>query len=139
MGSMRDAVAERVERLERNHQALKQRRYGFLVRPLVLTLGTLIVIVGLITIPFPGPGWLTVFIGIGVLSLEVHWAARLLGWGVTSYDRFSTWYQPQPKKVRYSIISGTVLAAWITVLGITWVGWKMGMFPALDPVLASTP
>lgn len=137
MGSMRDAVAQKVEQLERHHEELKQRRFGFLVRPLVLSLGTLVVVLGLITIPFPGPGWLTVFVGIGILSLEAHWAHRLLGWAVKLYERLSAWYQQQPKKVRYSMIAGTVLAAWVTVLGLTWAGWKMGMIPALDPIMAS--
>lgn len=47
---------------------------------LVTTFGGLIVVVGLILVPLPGPGWLIVFIGLTLLGTEYHWARRLLGW-----------------------------------------------------------
>ena len=49
-------------------------------RVLVTTLGVMIIIVGLILVPLPGPGWLIVFIGLTLLGSEYHWARRLLGW-----------------------------------------------------------
>lgn len=108
MSSMRDSVADHLERLNRHHENLKHTRYGFIVRPLVLTLGWIVVVVGIITIPFPGPGWLTVFIGIAILSLELHWASNLLAWGVRLYDRFFSWYHVQSTRMRYSLIAATI-------------------------------
>ncbi|RGE19194.1 TIGR02611 family protein [Leucobacter sp. wl10] len=46
----------------------------------VTVLGVLVVVVGLILVPLPGPGWLIVFIGLTILGTEYHWARRLLAW-----------------------------------------------------------
>ena len=40
-------------------------------------LGTIIVTIGLILVPLPGPGWLIVFVGLGVLGTEFTSARRL--------------------------------------------------------------
>ena len=40
--------------------------------------GFLVVLLGLIMIPLPGPGWLIVFLGLGILDREYIWAERLL-------------------------------------------------------------
>ncbi|MBP3088647.1 TIGR02611 family protein [Corynebacterium sp. sy017] len=135
MGKMRDAVSEKIDKIERHHAALKTRRFGFLVRPLTLFLGSLITIIGIVTIPFPGPGWLTVFIGVGILSLEAHWAQRLLKWGIHKYEQFFLWYKNQNKKIRYGIIFTTCLCVWICVAVAAYISWKCGAIPALDPIM----
>jgi uncharacterized protein (TIGR02611 family) len=43
----------------------------------VFVVGWLIVIVGLLLVPLPGPGWAIVFVGLSLLSTEFAWAARL--------------------------------------------------------------
>jgi uncharacterized protein (TIGR02611 family) len=40
-------------------------------------LGTVIIVVGVILIPLPGPGWLIVFLGLAVLGTEFPAAHRL--------------------------------------------------------------
>jgi uncharacterized protein (TIGR02611 family) len=40
--------------------------------------GCVVVIVGLILVPLPGPGWAIVFAGVALLGTEFSWAARLL-------------------------------------------------------------
>jgi len=40
--------------------------------------GFAVVLVGLILIPLPGPGWLIVFAGLAILATEYVWAERLL-------------------------------------------------------------
>jgi uncharacterized protein (TIGR02611 family) len=49
-----------------------------LIRLARMTVGCILVLVGVIAIPLPGPGWLIVCIGLGVLSRDVAWADRLL-------------------------------------------------------------
>ena len=34
--------------------------------------------VGILAIPYPGPGWAIVFLGLGILATEFDWARRLL-------------------------------------------------------------
>ena len=70
----------------------RQRRYAIRQRPIVNRLyrfgvgviGTLMVLAGMVMIPLPipGPGWVTFFLGLGVLSTEFVWAHR-----VTSFMR----------------------------------------------------
>lgn len=49
------------------------------VRRIVVTLvGALLILLGVIMIVTPGPGWLTIIAGLGVLSTEYTWARRAL-------------------------------------------------------------
>jgi uncharacterized protein (TIGR02611 family) len=43
-------------------------------------LGALIVVVGLVLVPLPGPGWLIVFVGVAVLGTEFPAAHRITQW-----------------------------------------------------------
>jgi uncharacterized protein (TIGR02611 family) len=45
---------------------------------LIGTVGGLLVVVGLIMVPAPGPGWLVVIAGLSVLALEFEWARHVL-------------------------------------------------------------
>ena len=89
--------AERANRLSRPLRRFMDRwRRAIRARPwlntvykvLVTVLGALIVVVGLILVPLPGPGWLIVFIGLTLLGSEYHWARRLLGWLRATLARF---------------------------------------------------
>lgn len=51
-----------------------------LYRTGVAVVGSLVVLLGIVLIPLPGPGWLIVFLGLTLLGSEYHWARRLLGW-----------------------------------------------------------
>ncbi|MEJ2886935.1 TIGR02611 family protein [Actinomycetospora aeridis] len=54
-------------------------------------LGTIVLILGVIAIPYPGPGWLIVFAGLGILATEFAWAGRLLRFARRHYDRWMAW------------------------------------------------
>ena len=43
-------------------------------------LGAVIVVVGLVLVPLPGPGWLVVFLGVAVLGTEFPAAHRITQW-----------------------------------------------------------
>ncbi|WP_336659812.1 TIGR02611 family protein [Leucobacter sp. USHLN153] len=61
--------------------AIRSRRWLDIAYRLTVTvIGALVVVVGLILVPLPGPGWLIVFFGLAILGSEFHWARRLLGW-----------------------------------------------------------
>ena len=44
----------------------------------ITVVGFLVILIGLILIPLPGPGWLIVFAGLAILAREYVWAERLL-------------------------------------------------------------
>ena len=45
-------------------------------RASVLIVGIALVIAGILMLVFPGPGWVTIFLGLAVLSSEFAWAHR---------------------------------------------------------------
>ncbi|WP_187776260.1 TIGR02611 family protein [Antrihabitans cavernicola] len=57
--------------------------------------GTIVLIGGIFAIPYPGPGWLIVFAGLGILASEFEWAQRALHWVKLRYDRFMDWFGKQ--------------------------------------------
>ena len=93
--------------------------------------GGLIVAVGLVTIPFPGPGWLTVIAGLFVLASEFTWAERLLEFTKNHVKRWTDWVTAQPLWVRLLIAAATaafvygVLVVTLHLVGVPrWVpGW----------------
>lgn len=133
MATMRQMVHERIEQLKDTHQKTKETRYGFLVRPLTLILGWTVMIAGIIMIPLPGQGWLTVFIGVGILSLEQKWANNLLSWGVHQYDRFAEWYARQSLGIKTGLMAGLILLIWVVFIALAYVFWRWGSAEWLDP------
>ncbi len=59
---------------------------------LVTIVGVVVIVVGLILVPLPGPGWLIVFIGLTILGSEFHWARRFTGWVRMRLARFWAWW-----------------------------------------------
>ena len=47
-------------------------------RVLVGFVGGLVTLVGVVALVAPGPGWLIIFTGLGILASEFAWAARVL-------------------------------------------------------------
>ena len=45
--------------------------------------------VGIVAIPYPGPGWAIIFVGLAILATEFEWAHRLLRYTRERYDRFT--------------------------------------------------
>lgn len=133
MGSMREMVAERVDRMAETHARAKEGRYGYLVRPLTLVLGWTVLIIGLVTIPLPGQGWLTTFLGVGILSFEQRWAKNLLIRGVHLYDRFFHWFHRQPQAFRIAMVIALIIVIWVVFIALTYAAWVAGTLDFLTP------
>ena len=133
MPSMREMVSDRIERIKNTHSRAKEGRYGFMVRPLTLILGWTILVIGIITIPLPGQGWFTTFIGVGILSIEEQWAKNLLVRSVHLYDRFFAWFHRQRQSVRITLVILLIVLIWIMVLGVVYGMWRAGTVDFLTP------
>jgi len=72
-------------------------------------LGAAIMILGLVLVPLPGPGWLIVFVGLGLLATEFAWAERLLDFGRAKLKAWLAWVNRQHLVVR-ALISLACLA-----------------------------
>jgi len=53
----------------------------------VLIIGLGVILVGIVILPTLLPGWLTIFLGLGILASEFIWARRLLRWAKVRYER----------------------------------------------------
>ena len=51
-----------------------------LKRIVITVVGVLVVLIGIVLIPLPGPGWAIVFGGLAILATEYVWAQRVLAY-----------------------------------------------------------
>src|SRR6476620_9652155 len=73
---------------------------------LIALLGAVVVVIGIILIPFPGPGWLIVLAGLAIWSVEFVWAARLLSFTKGKLESWWQWLNRQHWTVR--VVAGLV-------------------------------
>jgi uncharacterized protein (TIGR02611 family) len=103
MRSLRERVADSKWR----RRLAARRTVNHCYRIVVGVLGALIVALGIVTIPLPGPGWLTVIAGLFVLATEFTWAERLLEFTKKHVKRWTDWVTAQPVWVRTVIALAT--------------------------------
>lgn len=72
-------------------------------------------VVGIIAIPYPGPGWLIVFAGLAILASEFTWAQRVLHYARGKYDAWTHWLGRQPLLVRLAVLGLTGLVVLTTL------------------------
>ncbi|HRJ06202.1 MAG TPA: TIGR02611 family protein [Candidatus Saccharibacteria bacterium] len=77
--------------------------------------GGLVLLVGIIAIPYPGPGWLIVFAGLAILAKDYPWAARVLAYGRERYDAWGRWIKRQNWFVQSITAILTVLVVVVTI------------------------
>ncbi len=93
-------------------EAKKQRRVQKFATGLA---GGVVLVVGVIAIPYPGPGWLIVFAGLAILAREFPWAARLLRYGRDKYDAWNEWVKRQHWSVKTVTFILTALVVVVTI------------------------
>lgn len=84
-------------------------------RTLIAVVGGLVVLLGLVMVPYPGPGWLVVFGGLAILSTEFTWARNLLNRAKGYYRRYEQWVKVQPAILRVLIWTATALVVVTTI------------------------
>ena len=123
---------------------LKQRRerlrhrpvVDFAYRAVVGVVGLAILAVGIVAIPYPGPGWEIVFVGLAILASEFYWAHRTLLFTRDRYDKVMAWFGRQGRWVQAlgAVVTAAVVVATLWLFGA--VGWSAGLLgvdhPALD-------
>jgi uncharacterized protein (TIGR02611 family) len=85
---------------------------------LVGLLGLVVVVVGIVLIPFPGPGWLIVLAGLAIWAIEFVWAQRLLHFTRAKLESWWHWLGRQNLLVR--CVAGLVGLLFVaTVVGLS--------------------
>nr|WP_245906319.1 TIGR02611 family protein [Mycolicibacterium palauense] len=96
-------------------------------RAVVGITGAIVLVAGIIAIPYPGPGWAIVFVGLAILASEFAWAHHTLRYSRRRYDAVMQWFAAQSLWLR---AMGAVLTG-IVVVGTLWLvgalGWSAGL------------
>ena len=104
---------------------------------LVGFLGWCILLLGIVLIPYPGPGWVVVFIGLSVLATEFAWARSVHDFAKTKYDAWQEWLKKQPGYVKAIFWCLTAVTVIVTVWIINGYGLLNSWFNLGLPWLES--
>jgi uncharacterized protein (TIGR02611 family) len=93
-------------------------------RIVVAVIGLAVLAVGIVAIPYPGPGWAIVFLGLGILATEFAWARRALAYARERYDKVMDWFKRQGPWVKALGVGFTaaIVVATLWLLGA--LGWS---------------
>ncbi|MFV1990026.1 MAG: PGPGW domain-containing protein [Acidimicrobiales bacterium] len=99
-------------------ETVEEARSHILVRIARITAGSLILFMGLLMMVLPGPGLLAIAAGLGILSIDVVWADRLL-----RYFRRKVPGVPEDGRIpRSAIVVGVVLLLGGVAASAWWFG-----------------
>ena len=106
------------DRLRAFRSRVRRTRTGRLAwRISVSVLGVVIIVAGIVLLPLPGPGWLIIFAGLGLLATEFEWANRLLQFARRQVSSWTSWAATQPRWVQGLIgLAGLALLAGVAYL-----------------------
>jgi uncharacterized protein (TIGR02611 family) len=117
----------RRERLRGLRDQIRSTRTGRLTLQVVIAaVGTVVVVLGIVLIPFPGPGWLIVIAGLAIWAIEFVWARRLLTYTRDRLERWWRWLGRQHWSVR--VFAGALGLA--VTAAIAWVSLRYGRYIA---------
>jgi uncharacterized protein (TIGR02611 family) len=121
----------KVRRWARWRDRLRERRRAeFVYRIVVGVVGLIVLGVGILAIPYPGPGWAIVFIGLGILATEFAWARRLLAYARERYDKVMDWFHRQHAVVQIlgGLVTALIVFATLWLLGaLDWTAEFVGI------------
>src|SRR5262249_46585139 len=110
-------------------------RYPYLA--LVALTGAAVIAAGIVLLPLPGPGWVVIFVGLGIWASEFRWAARLLRWVQRRVLAWARWLSRRSPVTRtlLTLLLGAVALAAVSASYIAWRGvpsWVPDWVPLVD-------
>ena len=139
-GRFRRAFAGLSDRAVRHRARVTRTPQGRLLwRSGVAVVGGLVLLVGIVTIPGPGQGWATVFLGLAILSTEFRWARRLRDRAWTVFTTTRRRYAASSPRVRAAVvILGAALCA-VAIGGVLWLSLVVTGVPGWVPEAVGGP
>jgi uncharacterized protein (TIGR02611 family) len=111
---------ERKRRWARWRDGLRDRPMADIAYRIVVgVVGLAVLGAGIIAIPYPGPGWAIVFVGLAILATEFEWARHALRFTRERYDRVMAWFKRQGLWVK-------ALGVVVTVAVVAGTLWLLG-------------
>jgi uncharacterized protein (TIGR02611 family) len=121
-GARRPPLIERIRERQERHR----RRSLFIRVPFALA-GSFVLLLGVIMLFTPGPGWAVIIFGLGLLALEFTWAERLLERVINQVERAS-----DQMKRRHPVWRAVILAVGAAVAAASVVAllvWDIPLLP----------
>lgn len=81
----------------------------------IAVVGASVTLIGLVLVPYPGPGWLIVFAGLAILATEFTFAQHALDWLKEKYDTWVKWLKRQHIVVQIAALAFTGAVVLTTV------------------------
>ncbi|MGV9263964.1 TIGR02611 family protein [Kitasatospora sp. NPDC003701] len=91
----------------------------------VFLVGLAVVVAGVIMLPLPGPGWVVIFLGMGIWATEFVWAQLALRWTRRKVSEAAQ-KAMDPRVRRRNITLTAIGLAVIAAIG-AWYLWKYGL------------
>ena len=124
----RVSIAARLASWRERLRVLRIINLGY--RIVIGVVGLVTLVVGIVAIPYPGPGWAIVFVGLAVLATEFDWARRLLAYARIRYDAAMGWFRRQGTLVQVLGLAFTTAIVVVTmwVFGVLdWAGERVNI------------
>lgn len=119
---------DRKRRWARRRESIRGRPAAELVYRIgVGVVGLVLLVVGIIAIPYPGPGIAICFVALTILATEFEWARRAHAWARRRIEPVVAWFA---SRGRWGRALGTVLTAAV-VMGSLWVFGVLGWTASL--------
>ena len=120
------------ERLRAFRQRIRTTRTGRVTLQIAVGLvGAVVVTIGIILIPLPGPGWLIVLAGLAIWALEFAWAERLLGFTRAKLESWWHWLGRQHWTIRaLAGLVGLIFVALVIAMSL-WLSFGVKSFSDL--------
>jgi uncharacterized protein (TIGR02611 family) len=114
-----------IERVRARQERHRQRNRVF--RAAFAVAGFVVLLVGVIMLFTPGPGWAVIVLGLGMLALEFAWAERLLERVIDQLERAADQVAKGSPVRRAVVLSIAVLA--LAALVAMVIIWDVPFFP----------
>ena len=108
------------DRIRFTYLAIRANPLGDLaMKILIATVGAVVVVIGILLIPLPGPGWLIVILGLTIWAIEFVWARHLLSFTRDKLRMWTHWVGRQSLFVRFLIgLVGLVFVVAVAYLSL---------------------
>jgi uncharacterized protein (TIGR02611 family) len=104
-GGDRPPLIERIRARQEAH-----RRRSLFIRVPFAVAGSAVLLLGLVMLFTPGPGWAVIIFGLGLLALEFTWAERLLERVINQVERASDQVRQGSPVWRAALVVGGLAA-----------------------------
>jgi uncharacterized protein (TIGR02611 family) len=114
-----------IERIRARQERHRQRNRLF--RAAFAIAGFVVLLLGIVMLFTPGPGWAVIALGLGMLALEFSWAERLLERVIDRVERVTDQVAKGSRVRQAALIAFGLLA--LTAAGVLLVIWDVPLFP----------